>query len=159
MRLTFCTDLLASRKQSWGEAAKRLRALESNPENLQIEESIAYLDWERNQTSAAREHIGRAIQLGSNDPDVLYLYAQLLHETNGADAEALAILERVVAARPDFTDAQSLNLAMTAMNMQNWARAAVALSSIKTYQAGPGVFRVFSDCEVRSFARQHRRCP
>lgn len=144
------TDLLASRKQTWGEAAKRLHALDENhPDDVQVQESIAYLDWERNLASAAREHISRAIQLGSNDPDVLYLYAQLLRQTNATDAEILAVLERVVAAQPDFTDAQ-LNLAMTAMNLQNWGRAAVALSSIKTIKPDRAyfVFSAIARCDL-----------
>jgi len=143
-------DLLASRKQTWSEAAKRLRTLEQDhPDNVEIQESIAYLDWERNQTSPAREHIERAVQLGSNDPDVLYLYAQLLHQTNATDEQVLAILERVVAAQPDFTDAQ-LNLAMTAMSMQNWGRAATALSSIKTVKPDRAyfVFSAISRCDL-----------
>jgi tetratricopeptide (TPR) repeat protein len=143
-------DLLASRKQTWGEATKRLRQLaQDHPENLEIEESIAYLEWQRNQTSAARDHIARAIQLGSSDPDVLYLYAQLLHQTNASDAEVLGVLEKVVAARPDFADAQ-LNLALTAMNMQNWGRAAVALSSMKTIRPDRAfaVFSAIATCDL-----------
>jgi tetratricopeptide (TPR) repeat protein len=144
------TDLLASRKQTWGEASKRLRKLaEDHPENLEIEESIAYLEWQRNQTSAARDHVARAIQLGSTDPDVLYLYAQLLHQTNASDAEVLAVLEKVVAARPDFADAQ-LNLALTSMNLQNWGRAAVALSSIRTIRPDRAfaVFSAIATCDL-----------
>jgi tetratricopeptide (TPR) repeat protein len=144
------TDLLASRKQTWGEASKRLRKLaEDYPGNVEIEESIAYLEWQRNQTSSARDHIARAVQLGSTDPDVLYLYAQLLHQTNASDAEVLAVLEKVVAARPDFADAQ-LNLALTAMNLQNWGRAAVALSSMKTIQPDRAfdVFSAIATCDL-----------
>jgi Tfp pilus assembly protein PilF len=144
------TDLLASHKQTWGDAAKRLHKLEeTDPENLEVEESIAYLEWQRNQNAAARDHIARAIQLGSTDPDVLYLYAQLLHQTNTSDAEVLAVLEKVVAARPDYIDAQ-LNLAMTAINMQNWARAALALSSIKTIKPDRAflVFSTIATCDL-----------
>ncbi|HEX4228940.1 MAG TPA: hypothetical protein VHZ07_09725 [Bryobacteraceae bacterium] len=144
------TDLLASRKQTWGEASKRLRKLaDDHPDNLAVEESIAYLEWQRNQTSAARDHIARAIQLGSTDPDVLYLYAQLLHQTNAPETEVLSVLERVVAARPDFADAQ-LNLALTAMNMQNWGRAATALSSMKTIRPDRAfaVFSAIATCDL-----------
>ncbi|MGC2657226.1 MAG: hypothetical protein WA324_04555 [Bryobacteraceae bacterium] len=143
-------DLLASRKQTWGEAEKRLRELATgNPDNLDIQELMAFLDWERNRSGAAREHIERAIQLGSNDPDVLYLYAQLLHQTNAPETQILAILEKVVAAKPDFTDAQ-LNLAMTAMNMQNYGRAATALSSIKTIKPDRAfyVFSTIANCDL-----------
>lgn len=143
-------DLLASQKRTWGEASKRLRELAQNsPDNLEIEESMAYLDWERNQNSSARDHIARAVQLGSTDPDVLYLYAQLLHQTNAPDKDVLATLEKVVSARPDYTDAQ-INLAMIAMNMQNWQRAAKALSSIKTIKPDRAfsVFAAIATCDL-----------
>ncbi|HEX4808459.1 MAG TPA: hypothetical protein VH325_05995, partial [Bryobacteraceae bacterium] len=143
-------DLLACRKQTWGEASKRLRELaQSNPESLEVQESIAYLDWERNQNSSARDHVARAVQLGSTDPDVLYLYAQLLHQTNAPEKDVLATLERVVAARPSYIDAQ-FNLAMTAMNMQNWQRAAQALSSIKTIKPDRAfsVFSAIATCDL-----------
>jgi Tfp pilus assembly protein PilF len=125
-------DLLASQKRTMSEASQRLLELaKSHPESVDIQESLGYLAWQQGNIDQAREHFSRAYAEGSQDPDMLFHYAQFLRVAKAPDSEIIEVLTRVVAIKPDHTDAL-MNLGMTQMQAHKFGVALVSLSRIKT---------------------------
>ena len=128
------SDLLAAQKRTFGEAATRLSQLEK--ENLadpEIQESLGYLQWEAGDNAQALEHFKKAAEQGSNDPDMLFHYSQLLYDSGAPPTRIIEALQRVLALKPDHDEAR-FNLGMIAMNARQWSVAYDALSHIKTVE-------------------------
>ena len=134
------TDLLGAQKKRQSEAAARLQELErENPNNPEIQESLAYLKWQAGDNEQALKHFAQAAALGSNDPDMLFHYSQLLYDSGAAPNTIIDVLQKVVAQRPDYYEAR-FNLGMLALNTKQWNVAYSVLSQIKTVEPDRAFF-------------------
>ena len=124
-------DLLSTRIDTAGEARRRLLALEQqNPNSVELEVSMGYLDWQQNHLDDARKHFLVAIDHGLKDPTLLYHYAQLLQGTDASAKTVESLLSQVIALQPDNIDAR-IALAGTALSAGHHAVALAALGPIK----------------------------
>jgi tetratricopeptide (TPR) repeat protein len=124
-------ELLASRKQTLAEGSARLSALVgTHPENIELQESLGFAAWDQGDAAKAKERLKLAIDKGSRNPQALFLYAQLLHESGTPADEIIPVLQRVVALKPDYADAW-FNLGATAVNESEFVLALDAFSHIK----------------------------
>ena len=145
------TDLLASQKKTWGEAAKRFASTCRRPSSR--------VSKCKNQWLISNGSEIRTLRPATTSPERLNSVPVTLTCCICMPSFSIRRMlptrrywrfsKRVVTARPGFTDAQ-LNLAMTAMNMQNWARAAVALSAMKTIKPDRAflVFSAIATCDL-----------
>ena len=127
-------DLLAAQKRTFGEAETRLSQLErENPVNPEIQESLGYLRWQAGDDAQALQHFTKAAEQGSNDPDMLFHYSQLLYDSGAPPTRIIEELQKVLALKPDYYEAR-FNLGMMAMNAREWNVAYDAFSHIKTVE-------------------------
>lgn len=137
------TDLLAANQKTATQAQARLEELaKEHPENAEIEESLGYLNWQQRNTDQARFHFARAVERGSKDPEMLYHYSQLLREASGPNSQVVTLLQRALAAKPSYYDAQ-FALGMAAMSEQKYGLALATLRTIKTVKP-EHAYHVFS---------------
>ncbi|MGH9618559.1 MAG: tetratricopeptide repeat protein [Bryobacteraceae bacterium] len=128
-------DLLATQPRTATEAEQRLTTLsKQHPQNADVEESLGYLAWQQGKLAAARAYFGKAEKNGSQDPDMLFQYAGLLREARASDNEIMDTLQKAIALRPGFFDAQ-FNLGMAAMHASKWGRALGYFTEIKSVKA------------------------
>jgi tetratricopeptide (TPR) repeat protein len=152
-------DLLASQKKSAAEAGERLSKLASeHPESPDVQESLGYLAWGRNDITKARESFKLALDRGSKNPEMLYHYSQLLRQSEGSAAQILPVLQRAVAIKPDYWDAW-LDLGLTASNERQWGIAFNAFSQIKKVspERAYSLFSALAYCEMQMKAFKQAR--
>jgi hypothetical protein len=102
-------DLLALRPASYAEARLKFLTLQKEqPGNAEIDEALGYLAWRQNDVEATRMHFAAAARNGSQDPEVLFLYAQLELSAHGPAEKVLDLLKRVTALQPENNAAKLL---------------------------------------------------
>jgi tetratricopeptide (TPR) repeat protein len=130
------TQLLAARDPHSTEALAVLRKLAlTHPDSAAAQASLGLMEWDQQQVPAAREHLRRAIQAGSDNPDAYYVYARILNSEDTPPADILPVLERVVQLKPDFTEAW-LNLGLTASSADECPQALTAFSHVDKVDPG-----------------------
>ncbi len=153
------SDLLASRKETSAEAAERLsRLAQEHPESAEVQESLGYVAWEQGNLSRAKESFKLAIDRGSKNPEMLFHYSELLHQSRAPVEEMIAVLQRAITIKPDYQDAW-FNLGMAQMEARHWSAALNAFSHIKTITT-EHAYQLFSAqayCYLRLDARQQAR--
>ncbi len=75
-----------------------------NPKRPEAYVDLAYLDWRQKRSSEARENFGEAFDLGSRNPQMLWLYGRMA-ETHEA-ARSIQVLGELVKQEPDRLDAR-----------------------------------------------------
>lgn len=96
--------------------------LRANPLDYTANAFLGWLYLEARQTEQAAVYLKRARQIRPDDPDLLFQIARLAR-LDGNHQEAAALLERVVAAKPDYTPAHVL-LAQTYIKLKRMQDAA-----------------------------------
>ena len=95
-------ELLASRSGTMQEAQDRLLALEKeNPESAEVEESLGYLAWRRNDLPETRRHFDLAVQHGSKNVKLMVADAGLAQQSGVDPQKAVDLLEQAVKLQPD----------------------------------------------------------
>jgi tetratricopeptide (TPR) repeat protein len=97
--------LAATRKQKEAEQAYTQLAQEF-PQRWEVPEALAYLALGEGSREGARSHFARAVQLGNTNPKLYIDYALLLSQEPGSRSEAIPLLEKAVALKPDSVDAR-----------------------------------------------------
>lgn len=98
------------------------KELRANPLDYTANAFLGWLYLEAHQTPQAATYLNRARQIKPNDPDLLFQLARLAR-LDGNQQEAAKLLERVVAAKPDYTPAHVL-LAQTYIKLKRTEDAA-----------------------------------
>jgi tetratricopeptide (TPR) repeat protein len=105
------------------------RQAKENPARPEVQESLAYLAWQEQDTKRARDHFARAFASGSRNPQALYHYAALAEEAGDSD-QVIAALKRAVDVKPDYTDAR-LHLGSRLLAKEDYAGALDAFKGVK----------------------------
>jgi tetratricopeptide (TPR) repeat protein len=128
-------DLLASQEKLQAEAAERLSKLATDhPESDEVQESLGYLAWAQGNQAKAIGCFKLALDKGSKNPEMLFLYGQLLNESGATADQVLTALQRAVEIKPDYPEAW-FDIGMTAARMGEYSTALNALSHIRTVKA------------------------
>lgn len=116
-------DLLAAQEKKTEEAGERLAALAlAHPESPDVQESIGYLAWSRNDSQKAIESFKLAQEKGSKNEQMLVDYAGLLSNSGAKPQDVLPILQRAVEIKPDDQTAW-FNLGMLATAAEKFSAA------------------------------------
>ena len=95
-------ELLASRRDTMSEAQERLLALEKeNPQSAEVEESLGYLAWRRNDLPETRRHFDLAVQHGSKNVKMIVADAGLTQQSGADPQKAVDLLDEAIELRPD----------------------------------------------------------
>jgi tetratricopeptide (TPR) repeat protein len=128
-------DLLSTHRETAQEARARLTQLESElPDSPDVEQSLAYLEWQEGKLSEAKGHFEKALVKGAKSPNLLFSYAGLLHNLGAPAPEIIKVLQQAVQAKPDFYEAR-FNLGMEAVRAGDCKITIDALAGIKTLKA------------------------
>lgn len=134
-------DLTAARGKA-DEARLEYAKLEAEaPGRADLLESIGNLAFDSHDKATAQTYFERAYAAGNADPRVYYRLAMLDVEAKMPPSVIIPILERAVAARPDFTDAK-LRLGLLKAAARDFAGSVQMLESIPvvTPQMAPSLF-------------------
>jgi tetratricopeptide (TPR) repeat protein len=111
-------DLLSNRTDKAAEAHQRLSDLaKEDPQNFEVEQSLAYLAWRQKQPAEAAMHFERALELGSQDAGAIYSYAGL-EQSMGQLKRAMQLLQQVIALDPERSDAKVRLMSVAASQAQ-----------------------------------------
>ena len=117
------------------DATRRLDALASaHPDDYQVEESLAYLEWRKGNLNAARQHFQRASEHGATSWKTYWDYARLLGAEPGKTEETVVALRQALHFNPGLTDAQ-LMLGSELYQTKSYAQALVAFRQVKQVDA------------------------
>jgi tetratricopeptide (TPR) repeat protein len=152
-------ELLASQRKSGAEALDRLTKLAaSHPESAEAQESLGYLEWMQGGRAKAESHFKAALEKGSKNPEMLFQYSLLLHESGAPAEQILPVLRKAVEFKPGYSDAW-FNLGMTALNAGAPGEALTAFSHLKsvTPDRAFSFFSAQAYCYMRlnAFAQAH----
>ncbi len=115
----------------YDEAVERYRRLaEAHRDNFEIEEALAHLYWRKGDLNGAREHFGRAVDLGATSWNTYWDYARLLGSVADAGEQRAKALFKTIELRPDLTEAR-LMLGQEMYRNRKWGQAFVVLREIK----------------------------
>jgi Flp pilus assembly protein TadD len=117
------------------------------PDNVEAQESLAYIHFREGEEETAARHFARASQLGSKNTQALRTHAYLLQRKDGSKEEAVAVLQRIVSLDPEFLDAR-LQLGYLLMGLRRYGQAYSILAEVKTLKAdkAPALFRAMAYC-------------
>lgn len=101
-----------------------------NPDNADVQESLAYLDWRAGELESARQHFSRAYNGGVQHAQMCLDYGMLELNASPNNKEAIPILRRALELKPDFLEAR-LQLAVALSNQQNFEEALNEFRQIK----------------------------
>ncbi len=76
----------------------------ANPKRPESYVDLAYLDWRQRRSSEARDHFGKAYDLGSRNPQMLWLYGRMVEPHDAA--RSIQVLGELVRQEPDRLDAR-----------------------------------------------------
>jgi tetratricopeptide (TPR) repeat protein len=134
----------------YDEAVERYQRLaETNRDNLEIEEALAYLYWRKGELNAARDHFGRAMSLGATSWKTYWDYARLLASNPDGDEQRMEALRKTLSLKPDLIEAR-LMLGQELYRKRSWAQAFVTLREIRNIDAerAPALFLMLAYAAV-----------
>ncbi len=136
------------------------RLARENPKSWEVEQALGYLAWRAGQNEPARQHFGRAVDLGCTDGQAYFDYAKLLQGDRANDAVLKSVLAKALELRPDLTEARLL-LGFHLYNTHDYPAAIDQLGKVKKVAPDriASYFQVlaYSQLELgnRSAARPH----
>jgi Flp pilus assembly protein TadD len=97
-------NLLAAAKKE-DQAKQMYESLaQENPDSREVEEALGYLALQGHETTEARRHFARAVELGSTNAKLYVDYSVLLHSA-GEAASVIDPLKKALELKPDFEEA------------------------------------------------------
>lgn len=164
-------DLLAVIHKTAQAETEYRELLEADPHRSELNESLGYLAWQKNEIPRAIEYFGKAFDAGTTDPQMCFHYAVLRHNEGAKVADVLPALRRAVELKPSYADAW-IELGMGLMELHDYAGALDALGALQsvTAQQAPQYFAARSYASLQTgnredakkygeFARQYARTP
>jgi hypothetical protein len=125
-------DLQSAQPKSLGEAKGELLALAAQmPANAEVQESLAYLEWQQHQTTEAVKCFGAAYARGARRPKMLYDYATLLASSGNSADRVMEVLQQLLTIEPTNTEARLL-YANTALRAQRYGAALMILAAVRS---------------------------
>ncbi|MBV9762238.1 MAG: hypothetical protein JO340_16880 [Acidobacteriaceae bacterium] len=125
-------DLLSTHPQTAAQAQARLEQLAAQaPRNPDVQESLAYAAWGRNDLQAARQHFDSAVEDGSKSARMLFNYAGLLHQMRAPPEQLIALLQQALVLAPNLYEAR-YDLVLEAVRANQCGTAITAGAPIKT---------------------------
>jgi tetratricopeptide (TPR) repeat protein len=124
-------DLLSTHSETAEQARARLTQLASQqPNNAEIEESLAYVAWQQHKLDQAKQYFNQALNNGAKSANMLFNYAGLLRDTRAPAAQIIDLLQQAIRIEPGFYDAR-YDLAMEAVHANDCKTAIAAFAGIK----------------------------
>jgi tetratricopeptide (TPR) repeat protein len=138
-------SLLAATRERQAEATATFAALESsNPNNLELQEALAYIEWRKNRPEEAWKHFVKAMDLGSKNPDLFRDFGKMGAAMRKPEAEQA--IRKAIEFRPDDIDLQ-LDLGSAYLSTNKPALALATYSGIKKITPDKA-FRLFYDTAI-----------
>lgn len=130
----------SSSKGRESAAAHYLKLEAQHPDNAEIHEALAKIAYRDKDHDLARQRFARAVELGSENPDIYMRYATLL-EDDQRD-QRIALLVKAVTLRP--ADAQNRRyLASQLMRAERWLQALIQLRNISKVETREDAFTLY----------------
>jgi tetratricopeptide (TPR) repeat protein len=114
----------AQARQEYAELSR------AEPHRFEISESLGYLAMSEKDLAAARREFESAFEAGDPDPRMCAQLAQLELNDRQPPARIIAVLERALQSRPDFTDAL-LQLGLMRIAGHEWASGVATLVKVE----------------------------
>lgn len=135
-------DLLGVMRDREEEAAARYFALsERHPDSAEVFEGLGYLAIRRRDDNKAREHLGRAVDLGSDSAKVYRDYAYFLQQAGEPAPKRIPLLEKALLLQPDDRDTRT-RIAFLYLREKSYIQALRHLAAVKNVEEEKA-FRLF----------------
>ena len=144
-------DLLSVTRNKQEEARAKYAALgEKHPRSPEVYEGLGYLAWRARHEDQARQHLGRAVELGSKSVQTHRDYVYFLRQAGAKPSEMIEVLEKALLLQPDDRDSH-YRVAFLYLRGDNYIQALRHMGLVRRVQEEKA-FRLF-DAMAYAYSR------